>query len=333
MNPVFDRGIWFSEGKKRLAVDPSSGKKKADLALISHAHSDHVSKGHLQYLMTLPTYELLKNQARASSKTETTEFGKVHSMGDTQIQLENAGHVLGSAQIVLENSTKTLVTGDFKTKDSLTLKGAEPISCDTLVCETTFGLPEYVFSDRESVYAQIGGFVEKQVNANHFVVLCGYALGKAQELTKIVNEYSNQIPLVHDRIFAHNQTYEEFGVKLGEYVKAEGNLREGNVLILPPTLLGKHMASAISFTTGKRVVTAMATGWKFNTGFDATFALSDHCDFKELMAFVEAVSPKQVLTMHGFEKEFAHAVRRKLGIPARPLGNATQQTLSEFAFA
>lgn len=333
MRLFFEKGIWFSEGNSKIAVDPSSGKKKADVAIISHGHSDHVSVGHKQYLMTLATYELLKVQGKNVKKTESTEFGKQHSIGECNIRFENSGHILGSGQIVLENASTTVISGDFKLEDSLLTQGAVPVPCDTLVMETTFGLPQYAFPPREDVYQEMGQWIEKNVKANKFVVLCGYALGKSQELTKIVNEYSNQVPLVHERVFQNNQVYEKFGLKLGKYLLANHNLKDSNVMIIPPSLFDKTLVPALEFSTGKKVVSAVATGWPYGYGFDKSFCLSDHCDYNELLDYVQQSNPKQVLTMHGYAKEFAQAVTRKFRIPARALGDKSQQSLAEFAFA
>ncbi|MDO8624897.1 MAG: MBL fold metallo-hydrolase [Candidatus Diapherotrites archaeon] len=331
MRLVFEKGVWFDAGNQRVAVDPHSGRKKADVAIISHGHSDHVSVGHKQYLMTLPTYELLKVAGTNVSKTETTEFGKMHPIGDVSVSFENSGHVLGSGQVVLDQSTRTVITGDFKCEDSLLLKGAKPISCDTLVMETTFGLPQFAFPPREEVYAEMGKWIDQNVSQDRFVVLAGYALGKSQELTRIVNDYSDSVPLVHERVFDTNRAYERFGVELGEYMRAEHNLKDSNVLIMPPSLCNKSFLPALEFALQKKVVSAIATGWNHSYGFDKSFCLSDHCDFNELLEFVAAVAPKQVYTMHGYAEEFAHTIRRRLNIPARPLTGASQQTLAEFA--
>jgi Cft2 family RNA processing exonuclease len=331
MRLLFEKGVWFDAAGLRVAVDPHSGRKKADVAIISHGHSDHVSVGHRQYLMTLPTYELLKAAGTNVSKTESTEFGKTHQVGSASVRFENSGHVLGSGQVLLEESTRTVITGDFKTEDSLLFKGAQPVSCDTLVMETTFGLPQFSFPPREEVYAQIGSWVDREVEKGHFVVLAGYALGKAQELTRIVNDYSYSVPLVHERVFDNNRVYEKFGVRLGKYLRAEHNMTDSDVLILPPSLCDKNFVPALEFALQKKVSSAVATGWNYSYGFDKSFCLSDHCDFEELLDFVAHVAPKQVYTMHGYAEEFAATVRRRLGIPARPLSGASQQTLSEFA--
>ncbi|MFX8527680.1 hypothetical protein ABTM08_19775, partial [Acinetobacter baumannii] len=55
-----------------------------------------------------------------------------------------AGHVLGSAQILLEREgERVVVTGDFKRRPDPTCTPFEPVNCDVLVTEATFGLPVF----------------------------------------------------------------------------------------------------------------------------------------------------------------------------------------------
>ena len=65
----------------------------------------------------------------------------------------------------------------------------------------------------------------------------------------------------------------------------------------------------------------MISGWARDPDFarlfgaDATFDLSDHCDFDELMDVVELSGAQQVYTVHGYTEDFARSLRRK-GIKA-----------------
>jgi putative mRNA 3-end processing factor len=83
------------------------------------------------------------------------------------------------------------------------------------------------------------------------------------------------------------------------------------------------------------VKTAAFSGWaldghfSYASGIDAAFPVSDHCGFDELMEFAKRCDPDYVFTTHGFAKEFAHEVRRTLGIQAQPL-IARQHTLDHF---
>lgn len=334
MRLFLKNGLWIETGNQSVGIDLRSGKKKAAFSLISHAHSDHYSAGHENAWATEETIALIQNNKPSFNHCQPVSFGKKQSIGEMNASFHNAGHVLGSGQIKIETGEQTvLVTSDFNPVDSILFQGAKPTECDWLVVETTFGMPEYSFPERETVHQEIGKWIQENAKQNKFTVLAGYALGKAQELTRICNEYANEVPLVHEKIFLHNQTYEKFGVKLGKFVKLDHNLNEANVLILPPTLLDKNIVPALEYSLGKKVVTAMATGWKRGNGFDKIFPLSDHADYSHLLEFVRECHPKQVYTMHGFTREFAASVQRKLKIPARALGEKNQLSLAEFEFA
>lgn len=331
MRFFFENGLVCKNGGGQFLVDPSNAKKKQLTAVVSHAHSDHFANGHQTAWMTPQTHALLSNRHSNVKNAKKKELNKKFNVQNCGISFHNSGHILGSAQIKLESDQTTLITSDFNPMDSLLLSGAQPQKCDTLIVETTFGLPEFAFPDRETVHEQIGEWIKHQTSQNQFVILAGYALGKAQELTRIVNEFAGIVPLVHEQIARHNQTYEQFGIKLGKYIPLNHNLRESSVLILPPTLFDKQLVPALEFELNKKVVTAMATGWGYRNGFDQVFPLSDHADYNGLLEFVKACEPKQVLTMHGYTREFAHAVSRKLKIPARSLETNGQQFLSEFS--
>jgi len=204
------------------------------------------------------------------------------------------------------------------------------LPCDILVIESTFGLPCHSFPSREQLYDEMGKWI-KERSKQDFVVLAGYSLGKAQELTAIVNKYAGITPLVHESIFKNNKTYEQLGVKLGKYIQLNHNLRESTVLIMPPSLLNSHLLQFLGLSLHKKISSAIVTGWTFKRGYDRLFHLSDHADFSQLMQYVEQAQPKLVLTMHGFERELASYIQRRLGIAAKPLGMHKQKTLTEFA--
>ena len=73
-------------------------------------------------------------------------------------------------------------------------------------------------------------------------------------------------------------------------------------------------------------LTSADAGAAFRYRADAAFPLSDHADYEDLIAFVRAVEPKRVFTMHGFAAEFA-ADLRALGIEAWALGEPNQLDL------
>ncbi len=317
---------------REFAVDPK-GKAKAKTVCITHAHSDHARlsrKASCEYWMTRETHSLIKCRGNGAKKVKELKYGKKIALNGFGVSLHNAGHILGSSQVKVEGKKNIVFTSDFKLSDSLVQKAAEVIPSDILVIETTFGLPEFSFPSRETMYKEIGKWVEKGVAQKRFLLLGGYAVGKAQELTKAVNEFTGEIPLVHETVFNANKVYESHGVKPGNYVKLDHNLKDFNVLIIPPHYVDYNLMQAVSLSIGKKVEAAFATGWRYGSGLARVFHLSDHADFSQLLRYVKESNPKLVLTHHGFAEEFARAVKRKLGIEARPLGAKGQKTLNEF---
>ena len=77
--------------------------------------------------------------------------------------------------------------------------------------------------------------------------------------------------------------------------------------------------------TKRKTVAAVASGWaRFPNylkrfGAERGFVLSDHCDFNQLLEFIEEVNPKKVLTHHGNSAEFAKEISRRFGIEAEEI--------------
>ena len=322
-------GVKIKEKNSEFYIDSHGIKNKP--AIITHAHSDHAKPSlSNHYFMTKETKSLISSGAKKVKdfKIREVSLGKKFGINDFEVSLHSSGHILGSAQVKIHNSSSAVITSDLKMQKSILFEPAEQLTADTLLIETTFGLPEYNFPARELVYEDMMRWLHNSTSKNHFVVLGGYSTGKGQELTKIVNEFGGVHPLVHSRIFEQNKVYEKNGVKLGTYYKIDHNLSDSNVLIVPPHYIDDSLLKALEHQLNKKVDCAIATGWKGLR--HKTFPLSDHADFNGLLEYVKNANPKTVLTHHGFAGEFANYVQRRLKIPARPLGGTAQTLLQEF---
>jgi len=271
--------------------------------------------------------------ARLSGKREKQvfEFGETRGFRtgglDWQITLWPAGHVLGSAMALVEAQGESLLyTGDFKLKPGLGGETCRPQPADTLIVETTFGLPEYRFPQAEDVMEQIRGFVRETLERGETPRLLAYSLGKSQVVLSGLAELG--IPIVlQKQTFRMTQIYEVFGVHFPPYQCWDGqSVPLGTVIITPPS------ARSVSGDGEVVVRSAMVTGWALDPGaryryrVDAAFPLSDHADHPELLAFVRAVSPRRVFTVHGYAEQFADELC-SLGITARPLQEPSQLRL------
>ena len=280
-------GVSYQSNGSHVLFDPSR-KAREGIVCISHGHSDHARSHDTTTLMTQATMDI------TGLEGEAVQYGR-ESHGVTA---HSAGHVLGSAQFEING---VVYTGDLLTDNPL-LGGAEPIPCEELVIEATFGVPNYVFRPREEIISEMEAWIKNNYSAGKTVVLGGYALGKAQELTKIASG-AGFTPLVHPKIAAVNRVYEAHGVRVGEWVEsgtqeAAEMMKENFVAVMPFHQVKAPLLEALS-RNGRRAVAALATGWGFGNGCGAkSFPLSDHADFPHLLSYVEAAEPKKTPLKH-----------------------------------
>jgi Cft2 family RNA processing exonuclease len=247
---------------------------------------------------------------------------------DVDLMLLPAGHIFGSAQLFVSVANETLLyTGDFKLRPSKSAEATEWRQADTLVMETTFGLPRYQFPPTQQIIDQIVAFCRDTLDDNEVPVLLGYSLGKAQEILCALDG-AGLTPMLHGSVFQMTRIYEQFGQSFCKYVRYKANDTAGKVLICPPSANRSRMLEKIP---RKRV--AMISGWAVDPGavyryqVDAAFPLSDHADYNDLIRYVELVQPKRVLTLHGFAAKFACDLRHR-GIEAWALNQENQMELS-----
>lgn len=306
-------------------LDPRSS---VDHAFVSHAHSDHTAR-HRRTLCTPQTARLM--QTRMSGDLGTLEalgYGERRAFDDWAATLYPAGHVLGSAQIMFESGEGSLLyTGDFKLRQGLSAETAIAPHAETLIMETTYGLPRYQFPPAEQTMAAVVKFCHEALEDGETPILLGYALGKAQEILAVLNGAGLPI-MLHGAVWNITKVYEEFGVQFPPHEKFDPERADGHVIVCPPSVNGSRMLSKIK----KRRV-GVLTGWALDSGavhrlqVDAAFPLSDHADYSDLLKLVEVVRPKRVLTLHGFAQEFARDLRAR-GIEAWALTGANQLELT-----
>ena len=309
---------------KCLWLDPWESKP---FAFVSHAHSDHIGN-HSETILSAPTAKLMRARLAGKRVEHVLEFGVTQQVRGMWVTLLPAGHIYGSAQFYLEEGGESLLyTGDFKLRAGLSAERAEWRQADTLIMETTFGLPKYRFPPTEEVMAEMVRFCAECLEEGQTPVLLGYSLGKAQEIICALTR-AGLTPMLHGTVHKMTEIYRKLQPDFPcAYEKYDAKEVAGKVLVCPPG------ASRTTMLTGiKNRRTAMLTGWaveagaNFRYGCDAAFPLSDHADYEDLVRYVELVSPKRVLTLHGFASEFAADLRRR-GVEAWALTGENQLEL------
>lgn len=287
-------------------IDPV---RPVDRAVITHGHADHARAGHGSVLATPETLAIMEVRYGESftRNRQSLALGEVVCINGVTVWLAPAGHVLGSAQAVVEyKGTRIVTTGDYKRRRDPTCQPFEPVHCDVLISEATFGLPVFRHPDT-------GGEVRKLLRSHQQFperthLLGAYALGKAQRLICHLREEGYDRPIfIHGAMQKLCDLYEAFGVRLGPLAPATVERGPGakdrfvgEIVVCPP--------SAIQATWARRFadpLPAFASGWMRvrqrakQRGVELPLVVSDHADWDELTATIDEVDPARLWVTHG----------------------------------
>ena len=204
---------------------PEFSIEELDAVIISHAHLDHC--GFVPYLYhygyegpvycTTPTRDLttllqldhidiaqregnplpfsVKDIHKAIKNTLTLDYGEVTDISpDIRLTLHNAGHILGSAishMHIGDGAYNLVYTGDFKYEPSRLL---EPATirfprAETVIMESTYGGKEDVQPSRNSAEKEMMKTIYKTLKRGGKVLVPVFAVGRAQELMVVLEEY------------------------------------------------------------------------------------------------------------------------------------------------
>ncbi|MEM5882820.1 MAG: MBL fold metallo-hydrolase [Candidatus Aenigmatarchaeota archaeon] len=311
----YGNGIAVKINNETILLDP----KVSDLiSFISHAHVDHSPREVIRKpYCTEETYRLIKVRDPYFEANIVRENKKIEFDGFS-VRLISSGHILGSTQILIEtDSLSILYTGDFKLWQGLTHKAIKIQQADVLITEATYGKPFYKFPLVENVRKDLIDWVYEQLKNGFRVNLGGYTLGKSQEIIKLLNK-NGIVPQVSDSIRKYSEIYNEFEVNLKFLEKGE----ESEVFVMP-----MHTIPYLEKENSKGCV---LTGWALTRNYKVkAFPISDHCDFEQLMLFIQEVRPKKVVCVHGYAKDLAKEIRKRFKIQAQVLGKG-QKTLTDF---
>lgn len=311
------KGIYCIPGK--FYIDPW---RPVDLAIITHGHADHARPGMNKYLCHHYTRPVLHTRIGKDILCDSVEYGEVIYINGVRVSLHPAGHIIGSAQIKMEyKGYISVVSGDYKVQNDGISTPFEPIKCHEFVSESTFGLPIYNWASITEQEQQLRGWVLQNQQHKKTSVFIGYSLGKAQRIMKALNGAG---PLhVHYSIARLNESYKSAGVELPEYktidLREERKSLDGGIVILPPALLESQVIKKIP-----NMVYAICSGWMQVRGAkrwrsaDAGFAISDHADWKGLLAAIQATEAEKVHITHGQTAVFAKYLN-ECGIAATEL--------------
>lgn len=327
-------GIVVHYNDTTIALDPSRSID-SHFTFVSHAHVDHLHKSSMKKRM--------KTRVIASKQTAVIAQARGYKIGDPTerqegFQLVDTGHILGSRGLLVGEDI--YYTGDMSMRERAFMKPAKVPSAKTLIIESTFGRPDYVFPPLSNITHETNKIISEMYDLGMPVILMGYTLGKAQLLTKLFDHWN---PILHDSVAKMNSIYSELGIKLEgaathSQAQAHGLLAKNRPWVMIAPLMSSSCAFVKEMKDKYGAVTIGFTGWaiesryRYMMGLDYVMPLSDHCDYKELVEAVKQCNPEKVYTFHGFSKEFAESLS-KLGFDSETIGHAKKRkslTLDSF---
>jgi putative mRNA 3-end processing factor len=246
--------------------------------------------------------------------------------GRDGFELVDTGHILGSRGLLI-GGDEVFYTGDLSIRERAFMKPGRLPRAKTLIIESTFGRPEYVFPELSEVNHRTNTVIAEMYNLGIPVILMGYSLGKAQLLTRMFGGWD---PIyIHDSVAKMNAVYAELGIELKDSITYSEAESQGLLSKNRPWVMIAPLPSRSSFVKEMKgrygAVTIGFTGWgaagsryRYMTGLDYLMPLSDHCDYRELVEAVSQCAPEKVYTFHGFADEFARSLRG-MGYDAQPL--------------
>ncbi|KAF8380834.1 hypothetical protein HHK36_028329 [Tetracentron sinense] len=207
-------------------IDPST----IDVLLVTHFHLDHAAS--LPYFLektpfkgrvfmthaTKAIYKLLLSDyvkvskvsvedmlydeqdiLRSMDKIEVIDFHQTLEVNGIRFWCYTAGHVLGAAMFMVDIAgVRVLYTGDYSREEDRHLRAAETpqFSPDICIIESTYGVqlhqPRHV---REKRFTDV---IHSTISQGGRVLIPAFALGRAQELLLILDEYWSNHPELHN---------------------------------------------------------------------------------------------------------------------------------------
>lgn len=316
---VLPEGLYCEAGG--FFIDPW---RPVDLALITHAHSDHARSGSAQYIATHLSEGVLRKRLGAEMAFQGVAYDEKLKLGNTWVSFHPAGHVLGSAQIRVEHREEVwVVSGDYKRCADPTCDPFTVIPCTTFITEATFGLPIYHWQSGAAICQEILQWW--QSDPDRPSLLFCYAFGKAQRILAELGKVSDRPVYLHGATQVLTELYRQQGVAMIETRPVSEMPKSykfnGDLILAPPSA---HRSSWMKRFTQPQ--TAFASGWmavrgaRRRRGYERGFVLSDHADWPGLIQTVQQTGAETILVTHGQTDVLSRYLREVCDLNAMPLG-------------
>jgi putative mRNA 3-end processing factor len=258
------------------------------------------------------------------AKVQGISYGEPINIHGVKFTFYPAGHIVGSAQIKAEYKGESwVVTGDYKIQKDPVAEAFEPVKCQHLITECTFGLPVFKWKGTDLLAEEINNWWKECQEEEVIPVIGAYSLGKAQRVLCMLDQRIGKV-FTHGAVENTNQVMREQGIDLPPttYVNKElkKNDYKGGIVIAPPSAMRSNWMRKF-----QPYRTAMASGWMALRGnrrrrnVDRGFVISDHADWAGLDFAIRESGAEKVYVTHGYTDIFSQWLNKEKDIDAEVL--------------
>lgn len=231
-NLMMDAGIKLGEHTEYPLIEDSELRRISDIA-ITHAHLDHC--GYLPHVhskkakpriwMTKPTRDLMgillsdyhrihykerdsrklftiKDVNSVMQDTRMLEPGEPAKGADFNFTLHQTGHILGSAMVRVPDAGGIIYSGDICMRKSRILEACQTgLPAQTLIMESTYGGKEDIIPSYKESAAKLIESVNRTLDKGGHVIIPSFAVGRAQEILMILDDYMRSGALPPTKVF------------------------------------------------------------------------------------------------------------------------------------
>lgn len=300
-----------------------------------------------------PDYSL-KDIERLENNIEILDYNVWNSIYGVRMLPIRAGHLLGAVAMYIEVGGKKLIyTGDFKyINTELIQKAKDPPQADILIIESTYWYQNH--NDRKTQIEKIFEVVDQTIDNGGVALFPSFALGRTQELLSIlVDRYKNKVPIYVDGMgklinkvyisYKDDLNDKAFDQKL-KYVKEVDRVKRHKITDKPGIIVSSsgmlEGGPAIHYLFNlNRNSSVILTGYQVKTsnGYRLInygkiklgdtelkvdlpvyhFNLSAHADRKDILEYINRVSPEKIILVHSDSSEiFEEELKVELGYDA-----------------
>ncbi|MEM4194972.1 MAG: MBL fold metallo-hydrolase [Candidatus Anstonellales archaeon] len=380
---LFDYGVKVFTKEEKPAY-PAPLPRVPDGVFITHAHLDHsgylprlFDEEKVRWYATPPTVdiaEILWNDSLKLAKLKGHDFpykktsiekaknywipaihGQILRVGEFSIKIMDAGHLAGATMLRVESKGKSvLYTGDFKIEETELHKGAKiPEDADVLIIESTYYDREH--PNRKELEKQLMQEIWETIENGGNVLLPAFAVGRTQEIIRIIRKYEKEIPVYVDGMGTSvNKVYLKYPGYIKDFPGFEKSIESVNMVASArergkatkhPSIIvatagmlegGPALGYLKSLLPNSKIIftgysVEGTNGWRLlnygkikvdeyelDVGLPAEYLdFSAHAGREDLYKMIRSINPELVVCVHGDAPEnFAKEIEEKEGIKA-----------------